>query len=196
MLVRSGIIVIKYWFSVSAEEQERRFQARMQDPKKRWKISPMDEESRQRWVQYSKAKDAMLTYTDIPVAPWYLVDADVKKHARLNCISHLLSVIPYEKALIPERELAQRSVASEDYDRPDPAKQHWVPEIFGGGKQSEEDLQRLLGERRKALERVTELDDELRSTIRIAEKIAEKQTAGKAENAEESSGSDEPNKSD
>jgi polyphosphate kinase 2 len=179
MLVRSGIVLIKYWFSVSAEEQERRFQARMQDPKKRWKISPMDEESRQRWVDYSKAKDAMLTYTDIQQAPWYLVDADVKKHARLNCITHLLSRIPYDKVLIPERKLAPREVVETDYDRPDPTKQHWVPEVYGGGKKSEEELQFLLEERRKALERVTELEDELQSTIRVGEKIAAKDNGKK-----------------
>ncbi len=191
MLVRSGIILIKYWFSVSAEEQEKRFQERMKDPRKRWKVSPMDEESRQRWVEYSKAKDAMLTYTDIQQAPWYLVDADIKKHARLNCISHLLSLIPYEKALIPERELAARPLVSEDYDRPDPAKQHWVPEIYGGGKKTEEELQKLLQERRKAQERVTELDDELKSTIRIGEKIAGKERVPVAEMAETSKESGE-----
>ncbi len=186
MLVRSGIILIKYWFSVSAEEQERRFQERMKDPRKRWKISPMDEESRQRWVDYSKAKDAMLTYTDIQQAPWYLVDADVKKHARLNCISHLLGLIPYEKALIPERELAARPITSDDYDRPDPTTQHWVPEIFGGGDESEEELQRLLEERRKALNRVSELDEELKSSVHVGEKIARK------ENVEEIATSEKP----
>jgi len=148
----------------------------------------MDEESRQRWVDYSKAKDAMLTYTDIQQAPWYLVDADVKKHARLNCITHLLSMIPYEKALIPERELAPRPVIETDYDRPDPTKQHWVPEVYGGGKKSEEELQFLLEERRKALERVTELEDELQSTIRIGEKIAAKD--GGEKNGNDKNGND------
>jgi polyphosphate kinase 2 len=101
MLVRSGIILIKYWFSVSDEEQERRFQSRLDDRTKRWKLSPMDLESRKRWVEYSKAKDAMLAYTDIKQAPWYVVDADEKKRARLNCIRHLLTLIPY-KDLTPE----------------------------------------------------------------------------------------------
>ena len=96
MLVRCGIILIKYWFSVSDEEQERRFQARIDDPIKRWKLSPMDLESRARWVEYSKAKDIMFDHTDIKQAPWYVVNADDKKRARLNCISHLLSMIPYE----------------------------------------------------------------------------------------------------
>src|SRR5579871_1688961 len=101
MLVRSGIQLIKYWFSVSDEEQERRFQDRLKDVTKRWKLSPMDIESRRRWVDYSRAKDEMFAHTDIRQAPWYVVNADNKKCARLNVISHLLSVIPYED-LTPE----------------------------------------------------------------------------------------------
>ncbi|MFG1490343.1 polyphosphate kinase 2, partial [Oceanospirillum sp. HFRX-1_2] len=93
MLVRSGITLIKYWFSVSDEEQERRFKDRINRPHKRWKLSPMDLQSRTRWVEYSKAKDAMFVHTDIPEAPWYVVDGEVKKRARLNVISHLLSLI-------------------------------------------------------------------------------------------------------
>jgi len=96
MLVRSGIILIKYWFSVSDAEQERRFQGRIDDPTKRWKLSPMDFESRKKWMEYSKAKDEMMAHTDIKQAPWYVVDSEEKKRARLNCIRHLLSVIPYE----------------------------------------------------------------------------------------------------
>lgn len=96
MLVRSGIILIKYWFSVSDEEQEHRFQQRINDPTKKWKLSPMDLASREKWVDYSKAKDEMFKFTDIKQAPWYVVPADNKKLARLNCISHLLSMIPYE----------------------------------------------------------------------------------------------------
>ena len=96
MLVRSGIKLIKYWFSVSDGEQERRFQERLVNPTKRWKLSPMDLESRRRWVEYSRAKDVMFLHTDIKQAPWYVVEADVKKRARLNCIRHLLSLIPYE----------------------------------------------------------------------------------------------------
>ncbi|MFN2324238.1 MAG: hypothetical protein ABR510_14985, partial [Trueperaceae bacterium] len=87
---------IKYWFSVSDAEQERRFQKRIKQPTKRWKLSPMDLESRRRWVEYSKAKDVMFAHTDIKQAPWWVVDAEVKKHARLNCIAHLLDQIPYE----------------------------------------------------------------------------------------------------
>ena len=87
MLIRSGIILIKYWFSVSDAEQERRFQKRLTDPTRRWKLSPMDLESRSKWFMYSKAKDEMFLYTDIKQAPWHVVDADVKKRARLNCIS-------------------------------------------------------------------------------------------------------------
>ena len=104
MLIRSGIILIKYWFSVSDEEQERRFQKRIHDPTKRWKLSPMDLESRRRWVEYSKAKDEMFAYTDIKQAPWYVVPSDDKKRARLNCIAHLLSMIPYKdlKPSVPE----------------------------------------------------------------------------------------------
>jgi polyphosphate kinase 2 len=101
MLIRSGIILIKYWFSVSDEEQERRFKARIEDRTKRWKLSPMDMESREKWVEYSEAKDEMFKYTDIKQAPWYVVPADNKKRARLNCISHLLSLIPY-KDLTPK----------------------------------------------------------------------------------------------
>jgi len=101
MLIRSGIILVKYWFSVSDEEQERRFQARILDPTKRWKLSPMDLESRTRWVEYSRAKDRMFSHTDTKQAPWNVVEADIKKRARLNCINHLLTQIPYQD-LTPE----------------------------------------------------------------------------------------------
>ncbi|NOY59204.1 MAG: polyphosphate kinase 2 [Calditrichaeota bacterium] len=129
MLIRSGIILIKYWFSVSDEEQEHRFQARIQDPTKRWKLSPMDLKSRAKWVEYSKAKDEMFAYTDIKQAPWYVVEADDKKRARLNCISHLLSQIPYEdltpaKIKLPPR---QRNIG---YVRPPISDQTFVPEKY------------------------------------------------------------------
>lgn len=130
MLVRSGIILVKYWFSVSDEEQERRFQSRIQDPTKRWKLSPMDLESRKRWIAYSKAKDTMFAHTDIKQAPWYVVDADVKKHARLNCISHLLSLIPYDDLTPEPIELPPREDA-EEYVRPPITDQSWVPARFG-----------------------------------------------------------------
>ncbi|MEM6310926.1 MAG: polyphosphate kinase 2 [Pseudomonadota bacterium] len=108
MLVRSGIQLIKYWFSVSDEEQERRFQKRLTDPTKQWKLSPMDLESRKRWVDYSKAKDDMFSHTDIKQAPWYVVNSDIKKHARLNCINHLLSLIPYKEIERPAVVLEDR----------------------------------------------------------------------------------------
>ena len=128
MLVRSGIQVIKYWFSVSDEEQERRFQKRLTDPTKRWKLSPMDLESRKRWVDYSRAKDAMFAHTDIKQAPWYVVNSDVKKHARLNCISHLLSMMPYEDVTPEKIELEDRPPL-EGYVRPPMDDQTFVPEI-------------------------------------------------------------------
>ncbi len=129
MLVRSGIILIKYWFSVSDEEQERRFQQRIRDPRKRWKLSPMDLESRARWVEYSKAKDEMFAYTDIKQAPWYVVNADDKKRARLNCISHLLSMIPYEDLTPKPIKLPPRQ-KNVNYVRPPITDQTFVPEIF------------------------------------------------------------------
>ena len=129
MLIRSGIILIKYWFSVSDEEQERRFEDRIDDPVKRWKLSPMDMESRAKWVEYSKAKDEMFKYTDIKQAPWYVVPADNKKRARLNCITHLLSLIPY-KDLTPESiELPPRQ-KEKGYIRPPITDQTFVPEVY------------------------------------------------------------------
>ncbi len=129
MLVRAGIILIKYWFSVSDEEQELRFQARIHDPTKRWKLSPMDLQSRARWVEYSKAKDAMFAHTDIKQAPWYVVNADDKKRARLNCIHHLLSLIPFEDLTPPPLELLPRQ-AEGGYVRPPITDQNFVPEEY------------------------------------------------------------------
>lgn len=129
MLVRSGIIVVKYWFSVSDAEQERRFQSRLEDPAKRWKLSPMDLESRSRWVEYSKAKDQMFTFTDIKQAPWYVVNADNKKRARLNVIKHLLSLIPYED-LTPEPIVLPPRQSDSGYVRPPMADQTFVPEVY------------------------------------------------------------------
>jgi polyphosphate kinase 2 len=130
MLVRSGIILVKYWFSLSDKEQEKRFQRRNHDPMKRWKLSPMDISSRGKWVEYSRAKDDMLMYTDIDEAPWYIVDADVKKHARLNCISHLLSLIKYEDLTADPIEFTELQ-KDNGYVRPDLASQKWVPALFG-----------------------------------------------------------------
>jgi polyphosphate kinase len=128
MLVRSDIILLKYWFSVSDEEQEKRFQARIKDPTKRWKLSPMDLESRRRWVDYSRAKDEMFSYTDIKQAPWYVVNADDKQCARLNCIHHLLSMVPY-KDLTPEQiKLPQREKSN--YVRPPISDQTFVPQVY------------------------------------------------------------------
>ncbi len=129
MLVRSGIILIKYWFSVSDEEQERRFQARINDPTKRWKLSEMDLESRRRWVEYSKAKDEMFKYTDIKQVPWYVVNADNKKRARLNCISHLLSLIHYED-LTPAPIVLPPRQPDNGYIRPPISDQTFIPEKY------------------------------------------------------------------
>ncbi len=131
MLIRSGTQIIKYWFSVSNDEQERRFQARLQDPTKRWKLSPMDLEARNRWVEYSKAKDEMFRYTDIKQAPWYVVNAEIKRHARLNCIHHLLSKIKYEDLTPAPIELPTRS-ANDCYVRPPMSDQTFVPEVYHG----------------------------------------------------------------
>jgi len=129
MLVRSGIMLIKYWFSVSDEEQERRFRDRIESPTKRWKLSPMDLESRKRWVDYSKAKDTMLAHTDIAEAHWYVVEADVKKRARLNCIRHLLSLIPYEALEPVPIKLPPRQKAT-NYVRPPFGAQNFVPDYY------------------------------------------------------------------
>jgi len=129
MLVRSGIILIKYWFSVSDEEQERRFKARNTDPVKRWKLSPMDLESRRRWIEYSIAKDRMFAATDIKQAPWYVVNADVKRHARLNCIRHLLSLLPYEDLTLAPIELPPLHEGA-GYIRPPITDQTFVPEYY------------------------------------------------------------------
>ncbi len=129
MLVRSGIILIKYWFSVSNEEQERRFQARIDDPTKRWKLSPMDLGSRTHWVEYSMAKDQMFKFTDIKQAPWWVVNSDDKKRARLNCMHHLLSQIPYQD-LTPEPIVLPPRQADFGYIRPPITDQTFIPEIY------------------------------------------------------------------
>jgi polyphosphate kinase len=138
MLVRSGIILIKYWFSVSNKEQEVRFQARIADPTKRWKLSPMDLQSRERWVEYSKAKDEMFSFTDIKQAPWYVVNADNKLCARLNCIHHLLSMIPYED-LTPEPMTLPPRQKEKGYVRPPMTDQTFVPEVYRSIEAGEDD---------------------------------------------------------
>jgi len=129
MLIRSGIILVKYWFSVSDKEQEKRLQDRIKDPAKRWKISPIDLESHNKWVEYSIAKDKMFSYTDTKQSPWYVVPADNKRRARLNTIDHLLSLIPYEdltpkpfKLPAPKRDIA--------YVRPPVTDQTFIPEKY------------------------------------------------------------------
>ena len=129
MLVREGIILVKYWFSVSDAEQERRFQSRLDDPTKRWKLSPMDLQSRARWVEYSKAKDDMFRHTDIRQAPWFVVNADDKRRARLNLITHLLSLIPYED-LTPEQIQLPPRQPDKGYVRPPLDEQTFVPERY------------------------------------------------------------------
>ena len=129
ILIRSRIILIKYWFSVSSEEQERRFQSRINNTTKRWKISEMDLESRKRWVEFSKAKDTMFEYTDTKMSPWYVVPSDDKKKARLNCISHLLSQFDYKDVMPGPIELPPRGPAG-GYVRPPMNEQTMVPDVY------------------------------------------------------------------
>ncbi|HXX61951.1 MAG TPA: polyphosphate kinase 2 [Candidatus Sulfotelmatobacter sp.] len=129
MLVRSGIQLIKYWFSVSDAEQERRFAARISDPTKRWKLSPIDLASRARWIDYSRAKDEMFAHTDIKQAPWWVVRSDDKKRARLNVITHLLSQVPYEDLTPEPIDLPPRQVQS-GYVRPPMTDQTFIPEVY------------------------------------------------------------------
>ena len=128
-LVQAGTILIKYWLDISDETQEKRFEARIHDTRKQWKLSPMDLNARSRWVEYSKARDAMLARTNSGHAPWYLVDANVKRHARLNVISHLLSLIPYED-LTPEPVKLPRREKSDTYQHPDMSGYSHVPERY------------------------------------------------------------------
>ncbi|MEO7328553.1 MAG: polyphosphate kinase 2 [Minicystis sp.] len=129
MLVRSGIVLLKYWFSVSDDEQERRFRARLKDPMKRWKFSPMDVQSRDKWVEYSKAKDEMLLHTNIPEAPWFTVESDDKERARLNCMRHILVKVPYEDLALDTMELTPRKPAG-SYARPPKTEQFYVPRYY------------------------------------------------------------------
>ncbi|MCX5041723.1 polyphosphate kinase 2 [Aldersonia sp. NBC_00410] len=130
-LIRDGLILVKYWLSLSDDEQERRFQARIKNPEKRWKLSPMDLYARERWVDYAEAKDEMFAYTDTKESPWYVVDADDKKSARLNVISHFLSLIPYEDVPHEKIELPPRQERS--YARPPIDSQNWIPRRFEVG---------------------------------------------------------------
>lgn len=130
MLIRSGIVLLKYWFSVSDEEQQRRFQGRIDDPTKRWKLSKMDMASWDRWQDYSRAKDEMFAHTDTKQAPWWVVDGDIKRHARLNCIAHLLDQIPYEDLTPDPFELPPRTPSSHGYVRPPVEEQTFVPQRY------------------------------------------------------------------
>jgi polyphosphate kinase len=129
MLVHSGIYLVKYWFSVNDEEQERRFQERIHNPIKRWKLSPMDLESRGHWVDYSRAKDEMFEHTDLKKTPWFVVNADNKKRARLNCIRHLLEQVPYRDMNPVEIEVPARQ-SDTDYKRPKMSSQRFVPDVY------------------------------------------------------------------
>ncbi|MCL6416457.1 polyphosphate kinase 2 [Aestuariirhabdus sp. Z084] len=128
MLIRSGILLIKYWFSVSDEVQEKRFKERVTTPLKRWKFSPMDLESRSRWAEYSQAKDTMFSYTDTKHSPWYVVNGDNKKKARLNCIAHFLSMVPYQALEYPTIDLPP--INKEGYIRTPIEEQTFIPEHF------------------------------------------------------------------
>jgi polyphosphate kinase 2 len=129
MLIRSGIILIKYWFSISDTEQEKRFRERINNPLKTWKFSKMDLKSRERWADYSRAKDTMFEFTDTETSPWYVVEGDDKKRARLNCIAHLLSQIPYEYTPDPPIELPEL-IKDDSYVRPPISSQKIIPEIY------------------------------------------------------------------
>ncbi len=128
LLIEDGIILVKYWFSVSDEEQERRFQSRIDDPMRRWKLSGMDLEARMRWEDFSRAKDEMFVHTDLEDSPWYVVEADDKRRARLNCIAHLLSLIPYQDVHEPDVKLPKRPPSS-GYERPPRDLYRYVPDV-------------------------------------------------------------------
>jgi polyphosphate kinase len=128
MLIDDGIMLRKYWFSVSDSEQLRRFRSRHRDPVRRWKLSPMDLESLNRWEAYSRAKDEMMLHTDTPTSPWFVVESDIKKHARLNVIAHLLSSIPYAEVPAPEVKLPEQLTTSSGYRRPPREKFTYVPD--------------------------------------------------------------------
>ena len=129
-LIRSGIVLIKYWLTVSDAEQERRFKGRIQDPRKHWKLSPTDLEARRRWYEYSRARDAMLDATDTPEAPWYIVRSNDKRQARLNCITHLLSLLPYEEVTREVPRLPKRSLKGQYDDAATLVGRNFIPEVY------------------------------------------------------------------
>jgi polyphosphate kinase len=130
IMVDNGLRLIKYWLEVQEAEQARRFEARIEDPLRQWKLSPTDLESRRRWYDYSQARDQMLDATDTPWAPWHIVRSDSKKHARLNCISHLLSLLPYQKIERPKVKLPKRSAKNAYDDIATMTGRHWIPETY------------------------------------------------------------------
>lgn len=126
LLIDDGILLRKYWFSVSEEEQLRRFKARLNDPLRQWKLTTMDLQAIYRWEDYSRAKDQMMVHTDVPTSPWYVVESDIKKHARLNMMAHLLSTIDYHEVAMPKITLPARPVVSDNYRRPPRELAHYV----------------------------------------------------------------------
>jgi polyphosphate kinase 2 len=143
MLIDDGILLRKYWFSVSDSEQLRRFKSRHRDPVRRWKLSPMDVESINRWEDYSRAKDEMMAHTDTVTSPWFVVESDIKKHARLNMIAHLLASIPYSEVPAPDVKLPERLTPSSDYRRPPRERFSYVPDYASnllGAPESRADL--------------------------------------------------------
>jgi polyphosphate kinase len=130
MIVDNGIILLKYWLEVGDAEQERRFRARIDDPVRQWKLSPMDLPSRERWYDYSRARDLMLTATDTDFAPWHIVRSDDKKRARLNLITHLLKQIPYERIPHKKVKLPKRNMKHAYDDQAPMADRRWIPEIY------------------------------------------------------------------
>ena len=130
MLIREGIQLLKYWFSVSEREQERRLRARVENPAKRWKLSPMDIKSRELWSEYSQAKDEMVKHTDTEVAPWRFVDADIKRHARLNCIAHILKQVPYQDQPPPAPKMPRRKWANDGDERVPKPVESYVERLY------------------------------------------------------------------
>lgn len=128
LLINDGILLRKYWFSVSQAEQLRRFRKRRNDPLRQWKLSPMDLEAVNRWDDYSRARDEMMVHTDVAASPWYVVESEIKKHARLNMMAHLLSTIPYREVTRPQVDLPEQPVVTGDYQRPDRANYRYVPD--------------------------------------------------------------------
>jgi polyphosphate kinase 2 len=132
MLIDDGILLRKYWFSVSDDQQLRRFRSRLTDPVRQWKLSPMDLESVYRWEDFSRARDEMMVHTDVPFSPWYVVESDIKKHARLNMMAHLLSTIDYREAPPPDVDLPKRPVHTGNYRRPPRELSTYVPDHVAG----------------------------------------------------------------